>query len=314
MKRISVYERLNLDTSDQVFEYLVKTFGDTIKAWDYFVNWEKVFRNTKELEVYLGIWNYLLGKKNFDEEFRFLLKKYPESIQVLPSLVVRDGPGSKTYKVLVEALGKKEILLFDFSQPAKSERAIEDALFFIKESGLISIFGADGVKNLVDYLIGVEAGVDSNGRKNRSGKAMEAIVEDSIARLTLENPGWKYLAGASQKKIKTEWGITNSTGVASRTFDFAILANQQLFAIEVNVFGSNGTKAKSVAGEFTNLEKKLKSQGVPLIWITDGMGWLSAEKPLRDAFDSMDYVLNLNLLREGALEATIFEELGKKLI
>ena len=41
----------------------------------------------------------------------------------------------------------------------------------LKKSGLLKIFKDKTVKNIVDYTIGIEVGLDSNGRKNRGGNS-----------------------------------------------------------------------------------------------------------------------------------------------
>ena len=51
------------------FNNLITTFKSSIKTWDYFVNWNKVFSNSSELEIALNKLNYLLGKENLKEEF-----------------------------------------------------------------------------------------------------------------------------------------------------------------------------------------------------------------------------------------------------
>ena len=51
---------------EQGFEDFFQTLRPSLKLWDFFVNWDKVFRNTREIEIHLNIWNYLLGKKDFD--------------------------------------------------------------------------------------------------------------------------------------------------------------------------------------------------------------------------------------------------------
>ena len=51
------------------FNNLISTFKSSIKTWDYFVNWNKVFSNSSELEIALNKLNYLLGKDNLKEEF-----------------------------------------------------------------------------------------------------------------------------------------------------------------------------------------------------------------------------------------------------
>lgn len=306
MRSIPLYKSLGLRSEDDVFQYLISTFGDAIRTWDYFVNWDKVFENSRELELQLGLWNYLLAKENFDDEFRYLVGKYPEIVMAIPSLIVRDGANSKSYKVLLDSHATTKVVKnFDFTVPADTPNAIEDALEFVKQSGLQRVFAKGGVRNLSDYLLGVEAGVDSNGRKNRSGTGMENLIEKQVLALVDQNPGWDYLARAGQNQIQTRWGISSHTGEASRVFDFAIMAGSKLILLEVNIYGGGGSKLKSVAGEFIALHESLKPTGATLVWITDGFGWLTTKKALRDSFNQMDYVLNLELLTQGALSQVI---------
>ena len=300
MRWLNSYQGLGLETEDQVFDHLLGSLSDAIRTWDYFVNWDKVYKNVAELEVQLNIWNYLIGKENFDEEFRSLVRRYPEIVKAIPSMVVRDGQNSQAYQVIQG----EEINLFDFSSPANSDEEVEKALNFVKASGLARLFGDSGIKNFVDYLIGVEAGVDSNGRKNRSGSGMESILEGKIASIC-DRRGWKYMEQASPEAIKQSWGVDFKTGLSSRRFDFAVLADGQVSVIEVNIYNGGGSKLKATAGEFTTLHQSLEPTPVKLIWVTDGKGWRTTARPLRDAFDKVDFVLNLSLIDAGCLEEAV---------
>jgi hypothetical protein len=162
-----------ISSYEQGFENFFETLRPSLKPWDYFVNWEKVYRNTNEIEIHLNIWNYLLGKENFDAEFDKLLEKHPQIVEAIPYLVVRDGDATSIFNVIEDFTDlTKPDTIFDFSKPANTKEDRRLALRFVKETGLIKLFAKDGVKNLVDYVIGVEAGLDSNGRKNRSGTSM----------------------------------------------------------------------------------------------------------------------------------------------
>jgi type II restriction enzyme len=309
MKRLPIYDRQKLQTDDAVFDFLMDTLSDAVRTWDYFVNWDKVFQNSRELEVQLGIWDYLLGKEDFDKEFRYLLGKYPEIVMAIPSLIVRDGANSKRFQILISSEGKEdEIEAFDFSKPIEDSEQIEKALKFVKESGLARIFSREGVKNLFDYLLGVEAGVDSNGRKNRSGTGMETLIEKEIEELVSRNVGWSYLARPSLQDVEKAWGIKVELGEGKRIFDFVIHANGKLFLIEVNIYGGGGSKLKSVAGEFTNLHEQLKATPATFVWVTDGFGWKTTRRQLKDSYGILDYIINLRLLSEGALEEIIQQE------
>lgn len=290
-----------IESQKFAFEDFYRTLRPSLKLWDFFVNWDKVFRHTKQIEIQLNLWNYLLGKQNFDEEFRILLKEHPEIVNAIPSLIVRDGGASQIFSI-IENIGdlSQPDIIFDFSKPARTSVEIEKALEFFKKSGLSRLFTKDGVKNLVDYVIGVEAGLDSNGRKNRSGTSMESVVEAYLEKF-VKGKNLEFIPQATPRKIKELWGFDVPVDKSSRSFDFAVSDKKQLVLIEVNFYGGGGSKLKSTAGEYKGLFDLLKNK-VKFIWITDGKGWETTKLPLQSAYDHMDYVWNLSWLSRGYLE------------
>ena len=291
-----------ISTYEQGFEDFFETLRPSLKLWDFFVNWDKVFKNTKQIEIQLNLWNYLLGKQDFDAEFRSLLKQHPEIVKAIPSLIVRDGGASEIFRI-VEDIGDltRSDNLFDFSKPAKTDTEIEKALLFVRNTGLVRLFSKDGVKNLVDYVIGVEAGLDSNGRKNRSGTSMESVVEAYLDDF-VKNRKLEFIPQATPKKIYERWGFTVPVDKSSRSFDFAVSDGKQLVLMEVNFYGGGGSKLKATAGEYKDLFELLNIPNVKFLWITDGGGWTTAKRPLKSAYERIDYVWNLNWLSRGYLE------------
>jgi len=302
MKFLSFYkDNLKCKTNDQVFDYLISTLKPSNTIWSYFVNWEKVLKNTKQIELALNTFNYLIGKDDFDEEFKFLLKENPNIVKVIPALVVRDGSNKKKFKILVDYKNKKLVYEdYDFTKKDITDKDIEKYLIFVKETGLKDLIVSKKIKNLVDYIIGVEAGLDSNGRKNRGGHAMENIVEVFIKDVCEKN-NFKYLKEANAEKIKHKLVYDVPVDKSSRRYDFVIDNGKELFIIETNFYGGGGSKLKSTAGEYRNLFDVLKGK-YKFIWITDGMGWKRTAKPLRETFDYNDYLLNLAMLEKGILE------------
>jgi len=302
MKFLSFYkDNLKCKTNDQVFDYLISTLKPSNTIWSYFVNWEKVLKNTKQIELALNTFNYLIGKDDFDEEFKFLLKENPNIIKVIPALVVRDGSNKKKFKILVDYKNKKLVYEdYDFTKKDITDEDIEKYLIFVKETGLKDLIVSKKIKNLVDYIIGVEAGLDSNGRKNRGGHAMENIVEVFIKDVCEKN-NFKYLKEANAEKIKHKLVYDVPVDKSSRRYDFVIDNGKELFIIETNFYGGGGSKLKSTAGEYRNLFDVLNGK-YKFIWITDGMGWKRTAKPLRETFDYNDYLLNLAMLEKGILE------------
>lgn len=302
MKNLTLYKTaLNCKTEDRVFDFFISNLKPSNTIWSYFVNWEKVFTNTKQIEIALNSLNYLIGKDNFDKEFKFLLKESPNLAKVIPALVVRDGSNKKKFKILVDYKNRKLVYEdYDFTKDKLADEDIKKYLTFVKETGLKDLIVNKKIKNLVDYMIGVEAGLDSNGRKNRGGHAMENIVEAFIKDICDKN-NFRYLKEANAEKIKKELGYDVPVDKSSRRYDFAIDNSKELFLIETNFYGGGGSKLKSTAGEYRNLFDILAGK-YKFFWITDGMGWKITTKPLRETFNHNDYLFNLAMLEKGILE------------
>ncbi|MFA7119364.1 MAG: type II restriction endonuclease [Sphaerochaetaceae bacterium] len=305
MKYLKFYnDTLNCKNEDQVFTYLLNTLKPSNMLWSYFVNWSKVLDNTKKIEIALNNLNYLIGKQDFDNEFKFLIRQNPKIAKIIPALVVRDGNNTNKFKILVDYQHKKLVYEeYDFSKEVITDKDLKKYLLFVKETGLKDLIVSQKIKNLVDYMIGVEAGLDSNGRKNRGGHSMENIVEFFIADICKDKK-WQYLKEATAKKIKNEWDFNVPVDKSSRRYDFVVNNGNKLIIFETNFYGGGGSKLKSTAGEYRDLFNILNGQ-YKFVWITDGNGWKSTTRPLRETFNHNDYLINLDMIEKGILKALL---------
>lgn len=305
MRLLSFYNKtLNCKNEDEVFEYLIDTLKPSNMLWSYFVNWSKVLDNTKKIEIALNNLNYLIGKQDFDNEFKFLIRQNPKIAKIIPALVVRDGNNTNKFKILVDYQHKKLVYEeYDFSKEVITDKDLKKYLLFVKETGLKDLIVSQKIKNLVDYMIGVEAGLDSNGRKNRGGHSMENIVEFFIADICKDKK-WQYLKEATAKKIKNEWDFNVPVDKSSRRYDFVVNNGNKLIIFETNFYGGGGSKLKSTAGEYRDLFNILNGQ-YKFVWITDGNGWKSTTRPLRETFNHNDYLINLDMIEKGILKALL---------
>jgi type II restriction enzyme len=300
-------DTLGCGNSEGVFQYIISNLKPSTLIWSYFVNWDKVFKTVKDIEINLNILNYLIGKKDdFDAELKGLIKKHPQIISAIPVLLVRDGKSSKEYKILVD-YKKKKFVYEDFNfKDFKNLKAedIDKIVMFVEKTGIKRLFTEQKIKNVVDYVIGVEAGIDSNARKNRGGHAMEEITEHFIKDLCDKN-GFKYLKEANAKKIKEVFGKNVPVDKSSRRYDYVIDNGKTLYIIETNYYSGGGSKLKSTAGEYRNLYDTLKETKFKFIWITDGSGWMTTQKPLKETFEHNDYLMSLAMVEKGILEEVI---------
>lgn len=285
------------------FHSLTSTFTPTIFTWSFYSDFPKIERNTFKIKVQLNILNALLWEQDIENKFLEILTSYPETREVLPILLAVRG----TFTLVLDSDSKElKNMSHLFKKDTKlSEQDREELLKFFHDSGLRNIFENKKITNLSDYVFGIETGLDTNARKNRSGTQMEDIVEDFIKNFC-EQKKYQYKAQATAKWILENWKIEVKSDKSERRFDFAIFDEKEVFLIETNFYGGGGSKLKAVAGEFTWLYHYLWEQGIKMFWITDGLGWQTTLRPLEDAYNKTDgNIYNLQMLKEGILETLI---------
>lgn len=309
MKYLENYKELNLKESEKdIFKYLIDTLTDSIFTWNYFVNFKKVKENIYLIEKELNLLNVLIGKEDIEREFINLISEYPNVRKILPILIAVRNNKLKDLKIIDDSLDLKSENKINLFNPKinLTENLKKDLIIFFNESGLKNIFQDKNIKNIVDYCFGIEVGMDTNARKNRSGQSMENIVEKIIETFS-KNNNLEYLAQATRSKIKSKWNFDIKLDKTNRIFDFVIYNKDKnkIFIIETNYYGGGGSKLKSTAGEYQYLFDFLKKQNIDLIWITDGLGWKTTTKSLFETFLHNDYLFNIEIIKKGILENII---------
>jgi len=309
IKYLQTYRKINLKNNvSEIFKYFIQTLTDSIFTWDYFVDFEKVKNNTFSIEKELNLLNVLIGKNDIEKVLIDLVMTYPKIRKVLPILIAIRKTKLKDLRIIddfVELKSESKIKIFDPNVKLNTELK-EDLINFFRESGLKDIFQDKNVKNIVDYCFGVEVGMDTNARKNRTGKSMESIVEKIIKKFSEDN-NLDYIIQATQFKIKEKWDFNITIDKTDRKFDFAVFnkLKNKIFIIETNYYSGGGTKLKSTAGEYQYLFDLLKNQEIDFIWITDGLGWKTAKKPLFETFSHNDFLFNIEFIKKGVLRDVI---------
>ena len=274
------FELLGFDNLDEYMDYFMKTLMQTNRTYDYYVNWEKVKNNVQNYVTEISILNSLtkIEPSQREKQLRNLIIKYPEIIQVIPLIIAVREKNIVVFD-LIDNLYKK----FDFSG---QNIELENIINFCKNSGIIELFGE--INDLYAYLLGMEVGLDSNARKNRSGKIFENIIELLLNKKLSDYKNLHFEAEDSKIKIKR-----------NKRADFIIYKNQvPKIVIECNFYGSTGSKPIETANAYIDLEKKLKEEGLTFIWITDGPGWPKMHVPLYNSAKEIDFILNYHILDE----------------
>ena len=258
------------------FELFLSQLKETNATLGFFVDFSKVTKNVSEVEFKLNQLNFLLGKQNTEQAVRFVWEQSPQTFSVLNILIaVRDNK-----KVITDEGTLIPIESFFTS--------VDGVITFIRETGLQNMFQSRKIKNLVDYVFGVEVGLDTHSRKNRSGE----LMADRIAQILRAN-NVRY----KREVDSTDFSELRILGKDNKRFDFVVQTKVMTYLIEVNFYSSGGSKLNEVARSYSDIGPKINSiPNFEFVWITDGQGWLSAKNKLEEAYRIIPNIYNLTTL------------------
>lgn len=276
-------------------------FRPSIADYGFYINFDKVYRNVDNIKVELNILNSLIGSNNIEEEFRCIILKYPEILQCIPILLA-----VRTSEIYCQ--DDRGGVLFNFN-PKKLSVSMGDNLekyvYFMEETGLFNLLRNHIINNLVDYVMGIETGLDSNGRKNRGGHLMEDLVEQFIIKAGFVK-GINYFKEMYIHEITEKWGIDlfaiSNQGTTEKRFDFVVKTDEMIYVIETNFYSGSGSKLNETARSYKTLALESNTiDGITFVWFTDGKGWNSAKNNLKETFDVMEHIYNIKDLENNII-------------
>ncbi|QBO37090.1 restriction endonuclease [Periweissella cryptocerci] len=289
----------------------LKNFMDTLAISNrkptYYVNWDKVYNNSDKYEYELNALNFLIGKDNIENEATKVFTEHPELLKVMPALIASREADLDVLKIDDEA----DFSFYNVNFKKIDDTKITEYVDFLSEAGVLNFIQKHAKKSLVDYVYGVEVGIDSNGRKNRSGKQNEEILEINLKKL-VKGTNLEWGTQVTADEIKARWNLDVPIDKSTRIYDGVVYNpdNKGITIIETNFYGSGGSKLKSVAGEFTELQALFNTEAtetdIRFVWISDGkVGWTTAKKPMAAAFTHIPHIINLAMVDAGYLEAIV---------
>lgn len=261
------------------FETFLSQLSETNATLDYFTDFNKVKENVNKIAIKLNQLNYLIGKDDLNKAVKELYSENPKTFEVLDILIaIRKNKKAKTFNK------EGEVVLLDtyFTSP---NLVVE----YIEETGLAEIFKNKNITNLIDYVFGVEVGLDTNARKNRGGDNMSKAVAKQFT-----NAGIFF----KQEINSTDFEDIKSLGADNKRFDFVIKTKKKTYLIEANYYNSGGSKLNEVARAYSDLAPKINQyKNFEFVWVTDGQGWLTAKNKLEEAFNTIPKTYNLRTLK-----------------
>ena len=271
---------MSAHTTEQ-FNLFMSQLRETNATLDFYCDFPKIARNVADIEISLNTLNYLIGKENLREAVEALWNRDKRVFEVMDILIATRKKDDKKY---IDNDGSMHSVHSLFG-------SVDGVMKFIEGTGLDKVFRNKEVKDLVDYVFGVETGLDTNARKNRSGE----ITETLVARI-FSNSNIPFREQVSSREFPA---IAAVLGADQKVFDFAINAKGKTYLIEVNFYSSNGSKLNEVARSYTDVAPKVNGvHGFEFVWITDGIGWNSARNKLEEAFAAIPSIYNLTTITE----------------
>jgi len=277
------------------FNNWLSKFKASISDYGHYVDFDKVHKNVSAIKVELNILNSLIGSKDVENEFEQIIVKYPETLKCVPILL---------------AIREREIFAVDrdgeFTYNFRNANyGIEQYKIFMRKTGLFDLLENHILSNLLDYVTGVETGLDSNGRKNRGGHLMENLVESYIQKAGLIKDE-SYFKEMKIGDIESMWGldlsVLSNQGKTVKRFDYVAKTDRSVFGIETNFYTGGGSKLNETARSYKNIAVETKAiDGFEFMWLTDGRGWTSARNNLEETFDVMEHLYSIADLENSVL-------------
>lgn len=283
-----------------VDEFL-NSLAKTNRSHLFYVDWQKARNNQEQFKDELALLQVMSHEGVAPrEELHRLISQYPRINKLVPLLAAcrinKNKQGKDTLLVLDE--DKAENITYTFGETGLSPDDITQTVDFAERTGLLNELTQ--IKNPADYYFGVEVGMDTNARKNRSGSAMEALVEGHVKEL-VEKYGGQYLTQKNFKTAAATFGVAVPPHQETKKGDFMLLINGRPYNIETNYFDGGGSK-QEIMNSYIPRAEDLHKSGWGFALITDGQGWLTNRKQLEEGFERIKHIYNVRMCLQGKLE------------
>ena len=263
------------------FNKFMSQLQETNQTLDFFCDFDKIAANVDNIKLSLCMLNSMIGTTDLRRSVETIWNRDRSAFSVMDILIAVRSEGKK---VVLNSAGDCIILDRLFT-------SIDGVMEYLEGTGLADLFRQKKINDLVDYVFGIETGLDSNARKNRSGHVMEGMVAS-----ILKKNGIKF----RQEVYSTEWpNLQIVLGDDEKRFDFVIQTPKKTYLIEVNFYSGGGSKLNEVARSYSDIAPKINSvPGFEFVWITDGIGWKSAKNKLQEAYSIIPSIYNLTSIKE----------------
>lgn len=246
----------------------------------------KIIEIIDEMQIKLNTLNYIITSNQSKLNYRIekLFISQPEVFSILPYLAAISKDKIKKNNFVF----RLENEIYKLNEFLNSPKSI---ISFLELTGLTKLILEGKIKNFVDFLTGIEVGLDTNARKNRVGlkneKEIDQIITDAFSK-------YQYISIDRQLILEE---FKNQDFLKNKKIDFIITnhLNNKKVIIETSYYNSSGSKIIETAKSFENINKIIKEiQNYYFLWIADGIGINSSGSFIVKNSQKFDFVKNKN--------------------
>ena len=294
---------LEISEFEDIVELFNENLVDTNRDHNFFVDWEKVENNVNKFKSEFELLNSLIGCENFDDELKEIIQEKPSVICSIPILIANRDLKFKVIEDFSDP--DTNIIEYNCKNRIFTDEEIDKTIDLVEKTGLKNFIQNSIDGNLYDFALGIETGMDTHARKNRSGKAMELVLKPLIEEIS-ENNDYEMFFQKKFKILEEEYEIDVPTSIRNRRADFILVnTDSKVINIEVNFYTGTGSKPQEIVDSYINRQMDLEEAGFEFIWVTDGDGWKGQQNQIKKGFRRVNYLLNLHFVRKGLLEEII---------
>jgi len=108
---------------------------------------------------------------------------------------------------------------------------------------------------------------------------------------------YDYVTGV---EVGLDLSAITANRTSSKRFDFVVKTANKVFGIETNFYTGGGSKLNETARSYKTIALESRNiAGFEFVWVTDGKGWHSARRNLKETFLVLPTLYNIRDLEDG---------------
>lgn len=278
--------RRKYTSSEDFRDKFLETLTPGVISRKGFIQWDTIFNKTDKYQQFFDFFRQIKLGDEID-----CIKQIADALMASDSPAVFINTGFE----LLGHTGKNYVSDEDyidfktFSKIEKNEQQMTYIATVLVDLGICNILKLE----IDDYFTGVQVGLETHRRKNVGGTAFSVVVKKELSEMTERLKSKGYMV-----QLTWEEKIYFSDAVTSKNLDFCLRYKEKIIGIEINFYTSPGSKPTEIKRSYGHVNRELEKVNASLVWVTDGVGYKSMKKSLKEAVDIHKNTYNFNMMKD----------------